>query len=87
VDERVDNHRDLARETDSDEILKAALALPIEARAARARALLESIESEVSDTEARRRFERARDRALKRLREGLDLQWVPVSSRDELYRL
>jgi len=73
---------------DSDEILKAALALPSEARAALARTLLESIESEVSgDAEARRRFKRARDRALKRLREGPDLQWVPVSSRDELYRL
>jgi hypothetical protein len=73
---------------DPEEILKAALALPNEARAALARALLESIKSEVSeDAEARHRFERARDRALKRLREGLDLQWVPVSSRDELYRL
>jgi hypothetical protein len=70
---------------DPDEILKAALALPSEARAALARTLLESIESEVSgDAEARRRFERARDRAVKRLREGLDLQWVPVSSRDAI---
>ena len=72
---------------DPDKILKAALALPSEARAALAWALLKGIESEVSEeAEARRRFERARDRALKRLREGLDLQWVPVSSRDELYR-
>jgi hypothetical protein len=73
---------------DPDEILKAALALPSEVRSALARALLESMEREASeDAEARRRFERARDRALKRLRAGLDLQWVPVSPRDEPYRL
>jgi hypothetical protein len=34
----------------------------------------------------RRLFERARRRALRRLRDGLDLQWVPVASRDDLHR-
>jgi putative addiction module component (TIGR02574 family) len=33
-----------------------------------------------------RPFERARRRALKRLRAGLDLQWVPMASRDDLHR-
>ena len=34
----------------------------------------------------RRLFERARRRALKRLRAGLDLQWAPMGSRDDLHR-
>ena len=33
----------------------------------------------------RRTYERARKRALARLREGLDLQWTPPRSRDELH--
>lgn len=33
----------------------------------------------------RKAFERARKRALARLREGLDLQWTPPRSRDELH--
>jgi hypothetical protein len=33
----------------------------------------------------RKAFERARKRALARLREGLDLQWTPPKSRDELH--
>jgi len=33
------------------------------------------------------RYERARKRALARLREGLDLQWTPPRSRDELHEL
>jgi len=33
----------------------------------------------------RRSFERARTRALRRLREGLELHWVPASSRDDLH--
>jgi putative addiction module component (TIGR02574 family) len=31
-------------------------------------------------------FERARGRGLKRLRAGLDLQWAPMGSRDDLHR-
>lgn len=33
----------------------------------------------------RKTYERARRRALARLREGLDLQWTPPSSREELH--
>jgi hypothetical protein len=33
----------------------------------------------------RRTYERARKRALARLREGVDLQWTPPGSRDELH--
>lgn len=33
----------------------------------------------------RKAFERARRRALARLREGLDLRWTPPRSRDELH--
>jgi len=33
----------------------------------------------------RKAFDRARRRALSRLREGLDLQWTPPKSRDELH--
>ena len=33
----------------------------------------------------RKTYERARKRALARLREGLDLQWTPPRSREELH--
>ena len=33
----------------------------------------------------RKAFDRARRRALARLRKGLDLQWTPPQSRDELH--
>jgi hypothetical protein len=33
----------------------------------------------------RKSFDKARRRALARLREGLDLQWTPPVSRDELH--
>jgi hypothetical protein len=33
----------------------------------------------------RKTYERARKRALARLREGLDLRWTPPHSRDELH--
>ena len=95
------------------EILKAALALPREDRAALAGSLLASLDAHVDkDAEAawaieidrrlaeldagsvptipwsevrQRLFERARHPALKRLRDGLDLRWVP-GSRQELHR-
>jgi hypothetical protein len=34
----------------------------------------------------RRTYERARKRALARLREGIDLRWTPPTSRDELHQ-
>ena len=65
------------------DILKDALALPAEARAALAGQSRDSLDphSEVH----RRHFVRARRRALKRLRDGLDLEWAPAASRDELH--
>ena len=33
----------------------------------------------------RKAFDKARRRALARLREGMDLQWTPPKSRDELH--
>jgi hypothetical protein len=33
----------------------------------------------------RKTYERARKRALARLREGIDLEWTPARSRDELH--
>jgi len=33
----------------------------------------------------RKAYDKARRRALSRLREGLDLRWKPPNSRDELY--
>ena len=33
-----------------------------------------------------RSFRQARARALKRLRDGIDLRWTPASSRDERHR-
>jgi Family of unknown function (DUF6364) len=33
----------------------------------------------------RKAFDKARRRAVARLREGLDLQWTPAKSRDELH--
>ena len=66
------------------DIFKDALALPAEARSALASRLRESVEPQ--SEASRRQFVRARRRALKRLRDGLDLHWVPGASRDELYR-
>jgi hypothetical protein len=44
--------------------------------------LTERLEALVRERKA---FERARRRALTRLREGLDLRWSPPRSRDELH--
>jgi hypothetical protein len=44
--------------------------------------LTERLESMVRERKA---FDRACRRALARLREGLDLQWTPPRSRDELH--
>lgn len=69
---------------DAADILKEALALPAETRATLVGQLLDSLKPQ---SELRRRqFVQARRRALKRLRVGLNLQWEPVASRDELHR-
>jgi hypothetical protein len=34
----------------------------------------------------RKAFDKARHRALDRLKQGLDLQWTPPASRDELHK-
>jgi hypothetical protein len=65
------------------DIFKDALALPAHAGEALASRLRE-LDSAVEDHPIQ--FVRARRRALKRLRSGLDLQWTPASSRDELRR-
>jgi hypothetical protein len=66
------------------DIFQDALALPAETRATLAGQLLDSLDPQ---SEVRRRqFVQARRRALKRLRNGLDLQWTPATSRDELHR-
>jgi putative addiction module component (TIGR02574 family) len=98
---------------DAAELLKEALALPPEARAALVGLLLDSLDTDVDeDAEAawetevnrrvadldagvvqmipwpevrRRLFERARHRALRRLEEGMDLQWIPSASRDDVH--
>jgi hypothetical protein len=44
--------------------------------------LTDRLESLVRERKA---FDRARRRALARLREGLDLRWTPPQSRDELH--
>lgn len=66
------------------DIFRHAMALPAEARAALASQLRESLD--LHSELRRRRFVRARRRALRRLRNGLDLQWTPAASRDELHR-
>jgi putative addiction module component (TIGR02574 family) len=99
---------------DAAALLKEALALSAEDRAALAEALTASLDPQVDDDvevawkaeierrvkeldegavltipwpEVRRRlFDRARRRALGRLRNGLDLQWMPAASRDDLHR-
>jgi hypothetical protein len=66
------------------DILKEALALPVETRTVLAGHLLNSLDP---DSEVlRRRFAQARRRALRRLRKGIDLQWSPAASREELHR-
>jgi hypothetical protein len=66
------------------DISRDAMALPAEARAALASRLRESVDRQ--SEASRRQFVRARRRALKRLRDGLDLQWAPAASRDEVHR-
>jgi hypothetical protein len=66
------------------DILNDALALPAKARAAFASQLRDNLDPR--SEEHRRHFVRARRRALKRLCDGLNLQWALPASRDELHR-
>jgi hypothetical protein len=80
--------RDLA------EIVKEALTLPLKERAALVESLVASLAphadadgSEVlSDSNVGILYDQARDRALARLRDGLDLRWTPALYRDDLHR-
>ena len=67
-----------------ERLLRDALALPTEDREALAEALLDSLDRRADVRLGP--FDRARYRALRRLREGLDLQWVPADSREDLHR-
>jgi hypothetical protein len=66
------------------DILKEALELSAEARATLAEHLLDSLNPR-SDGRRRQSFAHARRRAVKRLRDGLDLGWVPAP-REDLHR-
>lgn len=66
------------------DIWRDAMALPAEARAALGGRLRESVDPQ--SEASRRQFVRARRRAVRRLRDGLDLQWAPAASRDDLHR-
>jgi hypothetical protein len=68
---------------DAADIFKEALALPAEARATLVCQLIDSLKPQ---SERRHQFVQARRRALKRLRAGLNLQWEPVASPEELHR-
>jgi putative addiction module component (TIGR02574 family) len=101
-------------ERDVTTLLREALRLSAQDRAALAEALLASLDEDVDDDAAavwrseverriaeldsesvssipwhavrQRLFERARRRALTRLHDGLDLQWTPARSREDLHR-
>ena len=66
---------------DSD-LLREARVLAAEEGRSISALLAERLESLVRE---RKTFDRARRRALARLREGFDLQWVPSGRRDELH--
>jgi len=66
---------------DSD-LLREARVLAAEEGRSVSSLLTDRLETMVRDRKA---FEKARRRALARLREGLDLRWTPPRSRDELH--
>ena len=78
---------------DVAEILKEALTLPLKERAALAKSLVASLAPHAGADAVDLRasnignfYDQARNRALARLREGIDLQWRPARSRDDLHR-
>jgi hypothetical protein len=66
---------------DSDLLREARVLAAEEGRSVSA-LLTDRLEAIIRDRKA---FEKARRRALARLREGLDLRWTPPRSRDELH--
>lgn len=64
------------------DLLREARVLAAEEGRSISRLLTDQLEGLVRERKA---FERARKRALARLRGGLDLQWTPPESRDELH--
>jgi predicted transcriptional regulator len=66
---------------DSDLLREARVLAAEEGRSVSA-LLTDRLEGVVRDRKA---YEKARRRALARLREGLDLRWTPPKSRDELH--
>jgi hypothetical protein len=63
-------------------LLREARVIAAEAGRSVSALLSDRLESLVRERKA---FDRARRRALARLREGLDLRWAPPKSRDELH--
>jgi len=74
--------RNITLKLDED-LLRQARILAAEQGTSLSALLAERLEAMVRD---RKGFERARRRALARLREGFDLRWTPAQSRDELHR-
>ena len=64
------------------DLLREARVLAAEAGRSLSALLTERLEAMIRERKA---FEKARRRALARLREGLELQWTPPGSRDELH--
>lgn len=71
----------LTLKLDSDLLREARVIAAAEGKSL-SRLLTERLEALVRERKA---FEKARRRALSRLREGLDLQWTPSKSRDDLH--
>jgi hypothetical protein len=64
------------------DLLREARVVAAEAGRSMSALLTDQLEAIVRE---RKSFDKARRRALARLREGLDLQWTPPGSRDELH--
>ena len=73
--------RNVTLKLDAD-LLKEARVLAAEEGRSISALLTDRLEAIVRERKA---FEKARRRALARLRQGLDLQWTPAKSRDELH--
>ena len=79
--EAVDMKTNVTLTLDADLLREARVVAAEEGRSISA-LLTDRLESLVRERKA---FDKARRRALARLREGMDLQWTPPKSRDELH--